>query len=477
MRDRLNEMLASIKALWTRATKKSRIIFLSSLVGVLLVTLVLVLILNHTNYVLLYNGLSTQESAGVLSVLSEMGVEPQITNAGAIYVPEQDLNRVRMQVATKGFTGGAFTYDVLKEAGMTATQADKNQWQVNQLQDRIQETIETFDEITQAVVTISMPQPSLYTLQNDTLPPSASVKITKRQGKQLSEEQIQGIINIVKDSVAGLTEENISISDETGDIKSLLESYRGSSASKLNLTEQVGNSVRSNIMAMLQPVFGADSVKVAVYPVLDTNAQVTESTDYVPFDEENPQNNPLDYAEYEREKLGGEAGPAQGVPGANDNVDVPQYTARDVDVEDADSYAVRDVYDYLVSSIKNQIIKEGFEITDMTAAVVVDYNSLTDSQKSQQIEQDELKAQVTDIVARAAGIQGDNVSVQIMQFARAAVAVGLLKGKSYLSIGAVSMGIMGSYPDMAFYQKYLGMRVEFCDMSEIERRVSQGIYD
>ncbi len=70
-----------------------------------------------------------------------------------------------------------------------------------------------------------------------------------------------------------------------------------------------------------------------------------------------------------------------------------------------------------------------------------------------------------------------DVQEKILRFARAAVAVGLMKGKSYLSIGAVAMGIMGSYPDMAFFQKYLGMRVEFCDMSEIERRVSQGIYD
>jgi L-fucose isomerase len=39
------------------------------------------------------------------------------------------------------------------------------------------------------------------------------------------------------------------------------------------------------------------------------------------------------------------------------------------------------------------------------------------------------------------------------------------------------MGIMGSYPDMHFYQKYLGMRMEFCDLSEIERRVAKEIYD
>ena len=52
-----------------------------------------------------------------------------------------------------------------------------------------------------------------------------------------------------------------------------------------------------------------------------------------------------------------------------------------------------------------------------------------------------------------------------------------MKNKAYVGIGSVSMGIMGSFLDMGFYQKYLGMRAEYCDMSEIIRRVNQNIYD
>lgn len=78
--------------------------------------------------------------------------------------------------------------------------------------------------------------------------------------------------------------------------------------------------------------------------------------------------------------------------------------------------------------------------------------------------------------ASDASVPGD-VREKILRFARAALAVGLMKGRSYLSIGGVSMGIMGSYPDMAFYQKYLGMRMELCDMSEVHRRVTLGIFD
>ena len=70
-----------------------------------------------------------------------------------------------------------------------------------------------------------------------------------------------------------------------------------------------------------------------------------------------------------------------------------------------------------------------------------------------------------------------DVSEKILRFARAAIAAGQMRGRSYLSVGAVSMGIMGSYPDMNFFQKYLGMRMEICDMTEVIRRIQNEIYD
>ena len=71
----------------------------------------------------------------------------------------------------------------------------------------------------------------------------------------------------------------------------------------------------------------------------------------------------------------------------------------------------------------------------------------------------------------------DDAAEKILRFARAAAAAGEMKGKSYLSIGGVSMGIAGSMVNPDFFEKYLGMRCEYKDMSEIIRRVDKGIYD
>lgn len=71
----------------------------------------------------------------------------------------------------------------------------------------------------------------------------------------------------------------------------------------------------------------------------------------------------------------------------------------------------------------------------------------------------------------------EDVKAKIIQFAQCAVAIGQLKNRSYVNIGAVSMGIMGSYCDHHFFQEFLGLRPEFVDSSEISRRIQLEIYD
>lgn len=71
----------------------------------------------------------------------------------------------------------------------------------------------------------------------------------------------------------------------------------------------------------------------------------------------------------------------------------------------------------------------------------------------------------------------DDVAEKLLRFARAALAVGQMKGKTYVSIGNVAMGIGGSYCNAQFFLDYLGIRPEWVDMSEVRRRVDLGIYD
>jgi len=70
-----------------------------------------------------------------------------------------------------------------------------------------------------------------------------------------------------------------------------------------------------------------------------------------------------------------------------------------------------------------------------------------------------------------------DVKEKLLRFAKSGLAVAIMKGKSYLAIGTVSMGIAGSIVDADFFQDYLGMRNEYVDSSEVLRRIQQNIFD
>lgn len=71
----------------------------------------------------------------------------------------------------------------------------------------------------------------------------------------------------------------------------------------------------------------------------------------------------------------------------------------------------------------------------------------------------------------------EDVQTKLLLFAKAGLAVAWMRGKIYLSLGSVSMGIAGSIVNEEIFQKWLGMRNEYVDMSELIRRLKENIYD
>jgi L-fucose isomerase len=70
-----------------------------------------------------------------------------------------------------------------------------------------------------------------------------------------------------------------------------------------------------------------------------------------------------------------------------------------------------------------------------------------------------------------------DVQEKVFRFVRAGLAAAIMRGKSYLSMGGTSMGIVGSTVDPNFFEAFLGMRVEFVDMTEFTRRLENEIFD
>lgn len=405
MRERLLGVWDSIKALWERLSRIARIVLLIAIVGVIGVVIALTIFLNQKNYVLLNNDFSTAERVQALAVLAEQGIEARVEPNGYIMVLDKDLDKARMQLATAGLPGGI--YDGGYSPGLTSTQSDKNYLQNQELQKRLQSAVESFDEVDQAVVTISQPERSAFALQTDVVPPTANISIRRKTGRELSAQQLQGILNIVRYSVAGLTEDSISITDsELGDLMSQLSQASNASDAKLRLTDEVNSTARNKALSLLRLMFGAENVEVQVHTVLDTDYRNSTSITYHPLDPENPQNNPLDYGEHYRDAVTGEPGVAQGIPGANDNIGTPEYGEITGEGAETTNYSFHDIYDYLVSSTKEEMSKEGLVITGATAAVLINQVDLATG----------VRDQVAAMVANATGVAVENITVVNYQF-------------------------------------------------------------
>lgn len=401
MKERLQGFWDAVKSLWERLSRIARIILLCSIVGVIGVAILLAVLLNQKEYVLLANDLSPSEHLQVATVLTEQGINYNVEPSGAITVLDTDLDRARMQMVTAGLPANAF--DTTYSPGLTATQQDKDYQQNEALQKRLQATIETFDEVKQAVVTINQPEQNSFALQTEVLPPSASITIERRQQRELSPEQLQGIVNIVRDAVPGLEEDRISLTDTvSGDLKTSL-SAAGSDANnaKLQLADEASATLRNRAMSMLGKMFGSENVVAEFNVELDTDERVTETQTYNPLDPENPERNPLDFGEHDRQFVGDAPGIVEGVPGANDNVGTPEYGEEVDQNAGLDNYNVHDTYDYLVGSTKEQIKKSGMTILDASGSVLINSRELAAGQRDQ----------IAALVSDATGVGVENITV------------------------------------------------------------------
>jgi len=410
MRERLSGVWITVRERWSNTTRQLRILLLGGAAIVFAAAIVIVLILNHTEYVVLYNNMTVSQNAEVLAQLQEIGVQGQIRGT-AILIPAQHENAVRMHLAVRGQPqGDGFGYDIFAMAGgLTATQADREFYATAQAQARLSAMIMTIPEIREAWVTINFQDTTSFIFAADRLPASVAVVIERMPGRNLRPEQVQGILNIVMASVQGVHEDNVQIMDSVdGDLRLML--LGGGAADRhaqaLRLTEMVNETFRRRILQLLVPVYGDDGVEVRVNSVLDTAERTTERIDYIPFDPLDPTNNPLDYreTEWERTVLGG---PAQGVPGATDNIDVPMYLAEVDDGTGIHAFGRR-VEDFLVSSERNMIIDAGLEIVNMSVAVIIDAEELTPG----------VRDQVTNLVAMASGVLPEGIAVHGLPFVR-----------------------------------------------------------
>ncbi|WP_420140774.1 flagellar basal-body MS-ring/collar protein FliF [Sphingomonas sp.] len=226
----------------------------------------------------LFAGLSDQDKAAVADTLTSSGIKYVIDrDTGALTVSDGDYYRAKMLLAQAGLPKSAPSGDaVIASLPMGASRAVEGERLRTARETDLARTIEAIDAVATAKVHLAAEQPSVFV--RDSAPASASVMLTLRAGRALSEGQVQAIVNLVATSVPGLSPDNVSVVDQTGK----LLSRKGGDAvgdRQLGLQTEVEQRYKDALAKLLTPLVGVEGFTAEVHADLDfAEVQATRET-------------------------------------------------------------------------------------------------------------------------------------------------------------------------------------------------------
>ena len=181
MGEKIKNIFGKIKDWWSKLSKviKRMIVIGLSLILVTAIGLTVWLNVSKNGYIVLFPGMSTDESTEVYKYLQSENVPTQINAQGEIMVPESQWDTLVYELAEKGYPQSAPSYGTyFDNLSMTMTDSEKQQLIIKDLQDRLQVTLNRIDGVKGSVVTIQYPEKSNYAWKENNETASASVMLT-----------------------------------------------------------------------------------------------------------------------------------------------------------------------------------------------------------------------------------------------------------------------------------------------------------
>ncbi|MFN4136814.1 MAG: flagellar basal-body MS-ring/collar protein FliF [Novosphingobium sp.] len=265
----------------------------------------------------LYSQLSDGERAEVIASLDKAAIAYRIDNAtGAITVGEDDLYRARMAAASDGAIATPETgIQMLDKLPMGASRGLEGQRLKAARERELELTMMEIDGVEAVRVHLAEPEKSVFVREN--VPPSASVMVKLKRGRQLSESQVRAIVNLVAGSVPGLSIDAVRVVDQHG---RLLSEVSGADGDRLELQQRMEEKLRQQVAQLLTPMLGEGNFSSEIQVDLDMD-QVTSARES--YDKEG-----VIRQESQSASQQAAAGTAQGVPGVTANTPPPPTTAQ-----------------------------------------------------------------------------------------------------------------------------------------------------
>lgn len=229
----------------------------------------------------IYQGLSEEDASKVVTNLSENKIEYQLKNGGRdIYVASDKLDAARLQLAGDGIRlGSGVGFEIFDEMEYGVSEfAQKINYQ-RALQGELSRTIASLDGIKYARVHLVLPEERLFEKKGRA--PKASVNLVLDEGGDLTTMRIQGIQRIVANSVEGLLPDRVIVSDNEGEVLSVVTEDGSFQISATNQRkESLERALTRKCFDLLEKMFGYDRTVVNVDVSL-TGAEIKRRTESV----------------------------------------------------------------------------------------------------------------------------------------------------------------------------------------------------
>jgi len=271
---------------WTEASQMQRYAIMGGVAALVIGLIVGILTFTEGEEdwegAILYADLDFQEAAEVSRRLGELQVRHRLTtDASGILVPQEEVRDLRLLLAGEGFPKtGRMGYEIFDEAQLAMTDFLQKVNFQRALQEELEKTLERIDGVRGARVHLVIPEPSLFTEEQN--PVTASVTLTLAGIATLKPQKIDAITYLVSASVEGLDIENVVIVDSAGNLLSEEKDPLIKMASKqFELQQTVEKVLERKVQTLMDQVIGKDRSRVRINVLLDfsqTNTQ-TESVD------------------------------------------------------------------------------------------------------------------------------------------------------------------------------------------------------
>ena len=234
---------------------------------------------------LLFSGLDLADSSQIVQNLEGQNIPYELIGDGStILVPENQVSRLRMDIAAQGLnTGGSVGYEIFdNQDNLGTTSFVQNINRLRALEGELSRTINSIEQVSSSRIHLVLPQRRLFS--NESREGSASIFIKTRSGR-LSRGQIIAIQNLVAAAVPELNQERISIVDQRGSLlaRGASESELGSLATSIEEKKiSLENRLRTQIEELIGKTVGLGKVRAEVTAVLDMSRTTSNSETYDP---------------------------------------------------------------------------------------------------------------------------------------------------------------------------------------------------